>query len=373
MNKKNIFCTINTFQTLPPFYQLINCLFSNEKENNLLIHNTVNGFEKRSTMKNLEEISIIRFRSLFHFQNQSIFHKIWKYFRLFKLFVLNVIIKKNDVRIFTFDIFTTVIAVLFKKKNKIIYLQYEMIDESQLNRFDKFLFKRMIKLVDKIDLIITPEENRTDYLMSQLKSKQKAKFFTLPNSNNNEFEIGIQQNSNELKPIIVTHIGAVGLNHNIKEFLNVISKLNQEKYEFRFVGLIHQSVKNQIQNYKLKNVKLVGQVPHEQLKKLYLETDIGIILYKDVGLNYRFCAPNKLYEYWSYGVHVIGDLLPSLKSVFKHECLGILVDMSDHDAFSNAIFDLGNKKNKNEVQAYFNQNYRLDVFSNSLKIRLEQL
>jgi glycosyltransferase involved in cell wall biosynthesis len=372
MDKKNTFFTINTFQTLPPFYQLINSLFSDEKEDVLLIHNTINGFENQVLNSNFNEIFIIHFQSLFQFQNQFIFIKVWKYFKLIKLFLSYISFNNHSNRIFTFDIFTTYLAVKLKRKNtKVIYVQYEMIEEKQLNRLDKFLFKQIINQQNKIDLIITPEINRTNFLMSQLKSDNSEKFFTLPNTNNNQVELILESDIN--RPIIVTHIGAVGLDHNIKAFMNAIKICDSEKFEFRFIGSLHEDVEKLILSYNLKNVKIFGQIPHDNLKSHYIETDIGVILYKDNGLNYRFCAPNKLYEYWSFGIPVIGDTLPSLKSVFNHECLGRLVDMSEIDSFSEAILELSNKINKIKVQSYFNQNFKLDIFSNSLKIKIDKL
>jgi glycosyltransferase involved in cell wall biosynthesis len=373
LKSKNIFCSVNTFQTLPPFYQLINCSFLDESEDVLLIHNSINGFEKQTSKHYLREISILHFQNLLQFQNQNFILKVWKYLRLIKFLIIHILLKNKNARIFTFDIFTTVVAVLLKKNNKIIYLQYEMIEESQLNRFDKLLFKRMIRLKDKIDLIITPEENRTNYLMAQLRSTRKEKFFTFPNSNNNEIDLIIDKDSNNTKPIVVTHIGAVGLDHNIKVFMNAVKKCDPEKYEFRFIGLLHEDVEKLIISYNLKNVKIIGQIPHDNLKLHYLETDIGVILYKDNGLNYRFCAPNKLYEYWSYGIQVIGDVLPGLKSVFNNECLGCLVNMSDSNSIYTTILKLAEKKNKIEVKEYFNRNYKLNVFESSLKTRLQSL
>lgn len=280
--------------------------------------------------------------------------------------------KLSITQIFTFDIFTTVLAILTKKRNsKVIYIQYEMIEESDLNRLDKILFKLMIKFKDRIDLTITPEENRTNFLMSQLKSDNSEKFFTLPNTNNNQVELILEWDIN--RPIVVTHIGAVGLDHNIKVFMNAVKIFDPEKYEFRFIGSLHKDVEKLIGSYNLKNVKIFGQIPHDNLKSHYLETDIGVILYKDNGLNYRFCAPNKLYEYWSYGIQVIGDDLPGLKSVFNNECLGCLVNMSDSNSIYTTILKLAEKKNKIKVKEYFNRNYKLNVFESSLKTRLQSL
>lgn len=113
---------------------------------------------------------------------------------------------------------------------------------------------------------------------------------------------------------------------------------------------------------------------HFELEKYCLGTDIGIVLYKDTAMNYRFCAPNKLYEYWSYGIPVIGDQLPGLISVFNQIDLGILVDMEMPENILTAIQQISiSDETKLKVKDYFEANYKLDYFLLQLTQKLESL
>ena len=103
-----------------------------------------------------------------------------------------------------------------------------------------------------------------------------------------------------------------------------------------------------------------------------METDVGVVLYKDTGLNYRYCAPNKLYEYWSYGIPVIGDLLPGLISVFKNESLGTLVDMQNPQNILRSIQQISHHcATKMEVKDYFAKHLKLNIYLNQLLKKLE--
>jgi glycosyltransferase involved in cell wall biosynthesis len=220
----------------------------------------------------------------------------------------------------------------------------------------------------KIDLIITPELNRTKYLKEIFYKSESDCFLTIPNTNSfSEVEI-------ETKPSysrkVVTHIGAVGLNHHIKNYLEAISKLDETLYEFRFIGLLTDDVIDLIRSHKKPNIIYVGQVLHNDLKKYYLETDIGVILYKDVSLNHRFCAPNKLYEYWSYGIPVLGDKLPGLEGVFTEPFLGELIDMNIPSQILNAISKLRLSNNKKVIADFFQSHLKLDNYLEEFGSRL---
>ncbi|MEQ8909263.1 MAG: hypothetical protein RIC95_08725 [Vicingaceae bacterium] len=309
------------------------------------------------------------------FNSQNVGHKIYKYFKFLYLFGFYFSFRqKKPSVIHTIDLFATFIAILFKKKNTtLIYLQYELFEVKKLNPIDKLLFKYIQKNSAEIDLIITPEKNRTEYLKNMLFNSSITTFLTLPNSNNNQIEIDGKASLNSKNKTIVSHIGAVGLNHHIKSYLDAIMQLNKDKFEFRFIGLLTNEVIGLIESYQAENIKIIGQIKHSELNRYYLETDIGVILYKDVSLNHRFCAPNKLYEYWSYGIRVIGDKLPGLESVFTDKCLGVTIDMSEPSEIISAIEDVkhGNE-DKRITRNYFNNYLKLNHYLNQLASKLSK-
>lgn len=369
--KKIIFATINSFVGLPPIKQLV--LFLRDDYKLLAIQCEIGNFENFFIAKNITHKKVLSYETATAFNNQSIGQKLHKYIKLVSHFINYYTFRNNEnTKIITIDVFTTVLALLLKrKKTTIIYLQYEMIEPGLLNKFDKILFRNLINHSDKIDIIITPENNRAVYLQQLLPKSDKSSFFTLPNSNNTKFDIFEKISKKSSK--VVTHIGAVGLNHHIKNYLDAISKMDESQYEFRFIGLLTSDVQSLIESYHRKNIIIIGQVKHSELEKYYKETDVGMILYKDVSLNHRFCAPNKLYEYWSYGIPVIGDELPGLQSVFRDESLGCLVDMSDPKLIREGISKIAVKNNSSLILQYFNNHYKLDNYLYQLKNKLEEL
>lgn len=373
--KKAIFVTINSFVGLPPVKQLVS--YIKVDYDLVAIQCTFGNFENFLLDNQIIHKTVLDFTTAKAFNSQNTLHKVRKYLNLCRFFLPLMFTNKNaKTTIFTIDIFTLFLSLLVKtKKSNVVYIQYEMVENSTLNRLDKLFFRYIRNNSDKIDLIITPEENRTNYLKAVFPKSNDLSFLTIPNTNNKIVSLSKIKSTNVSRPKIVTHIGAVGLNHHIKSYLDAISTLDVNMYEFRFIGLLTDDVNELVDSYPNKNIKLIGQVMHSELEKYYLETDIGVILYKDVSLNHRFCAPNKLYEYWAYGIPVLGDLLPGLQSVFVNKVLGCLVNMQLPSEIVKGIVTLSSydQSDKEAASHYFVKNYRLDNYLHQLEHKLEAL
>lgn len=354
------FVTPNSFLTLPP----VNQFYQHFKKNfNIIVMQSqiLNYHDFFETEENY--VKIIEYSNYNAYHKQTTKQKFYKIIKFITIYLKRFAYSENRNKkkvIYVSELFPLFLAILFKKKNEyIIYHQFEVLNE-KLNLLDKLSLWWIKNKNNKLDLAIFPEKNRSNLFTSELKRKDLTKTLIVPNSNNNKFnEKSLKFNKNK---IIVTHIGAVGKNHHIKNFINAVSKLDEEKYEFRFVGRLGKDVEELIKEYNLKSVKVLGQVKHNELKKYYLETDIGVVLYRDIGLNFKFCAPNKLYEYWSYGIPVLGDNLPGLQSVFTHNSLGKLVDMSNLNEIKDGLTFLSKKEKSLEIRKYFEKKYMLQNY-----------
>jgi glycosyltransferase involved in cell wall biosynthesis len=364
---KIIFATINSFVGLPPVKQLLGHF--KKKARIYCVQCELDDHENFLKAKEVNHHTIHRFTSSKEFNSQSFKQKLSKYFKMICLLVkMKFKYRSKEQAIFTTDIFTLALNLLLKNKgHQLIYLQYELIDVNQLNTLDQFIFKMVQALSARIDIIVTPELNRTEFLQQLLPKANAKTFLTLPNTNNNSTDEAVVKNLGDKGPKIITHIGAVGLNHHIESFLKAVSELDQAHYEVRFVGSLTQEVLELITKYECSCVKVIGQIKHSELKKYYQETDLGIILYKDVSLNHRFCAPNKLYEYWSYGIPVVGDRLPGLQSIFTEDYLGRLINMADSNQIFEAIENITqNDSAKRRILQHFHKHFKLDNYLDQL-------
>jgi glycosyltransferase involved in cell wall biosynthesis len=79
----------------------------------------------------------------------------------------------------------------------------------------------------------------------------------------------------------------------------------------RSLGLIHK-------------VTFTGRVAPERLFDYTVQADLGISLEEDLGLNYRFALPNKVFDYIQAGVPVLVSDLPEVKSLVLQYDVGTI-------------------------------------------------
>jgi glycosyltransferase involved in cell wall biosynthesis len=365
-----VFAASNSFLTLPPVKQL------NERiklvSDVLVIQSRIGDYEDFFKGATFYKI-INNYDNYFNYHRQKLNEKIKKYIKIiyFFCFELPRFRKKYEtVYIYSFELFIIWAAIIFKKpKDKIIYHQFELVDQAELNVLDRFCINRIKKNISRVDFSIFPELNRKLYFTRFLNKFNENQFYVLPNTNNNS-PIDFLANNDK---IIIAHIGALDLDTFITNLLETIINLPEKHFEFWFVGRISKDIKNMLADIPNKNVKIIDQLPHNLLQDLYQKIDIGLILYKDSTLNTKFCAPNKLYEYWSFGIPIIGHILPGLESVVKYDIQGYLINMNDSNQLGSTILKLGKKtKDKTmELQLYFQNHLKLDNFLNDLFLKLK--
>ena len=135
------------------------------------------------------------------------------------------------------------------------------------------------------------------------------------------------------------HVGAVGESSYWRELIAAIGGSNIP-IDLVFVGKVNEQIMDYASATCPGIVKFVGEVSHSDLESHYRLCDIGVILYRGDTNNLEFAAPNKLYEYWSYGIPVLAHPLKGLQSQFFDECQGRLVDFLDPKLLQYAIEDL---------------------------------
>jgi len=73
------------------------------------------------------------------------------------------------------------------------------------------------------------------------------------------------------------------------------------------------------------NIHWLEPVPPEDVLSMTAGADIGLSLIEDISLSYRFCLPNKLFEYWLAGIPVIASNLPDQADIVRQYNAGWVV------------------------------------------------
>jgi glycosyltransferase involved in cell wall biosynthesis len=87
-------------------------------------------------------------------------------------------------------------------------------------------------------------------------------------------------------------------------------------------------------------VHILPPVPWDELVSWSAAADVGVIPYQPIDLNHRICSPNKLFEFISAGLPILGNDLPFLTRVIEGEGFGITRTMTTPDDMANAINEM---------------------------------
>ena len=110
---------------------------------------------------------------------------------------------------------------------------------------------------------------------------------------------------------VILYQGAVNMGRGIELMIDTMPLLD----EFIFIvigdGDILMQLKAKVDHLSLQNkVKFLGKKTPKELKKLTPNASIGLSLEEDLGLNYRYALPNKIFYYLHANVPVVVSKLP---------------------------------------------------------------
>lgn len=111
--------------------------------------------------------------------------------------------------------------------------------------------------------------------------------------------------------------------------------------------------------------------PYPKHFKHTFDAHIGLMLYDpSVSLNYKYCSPNKLFEYPMLGLPVISSNQPHLKECIEENDFGICINPKSKDELSNAIERLYNfrrlKEMSKNARSWYLKNGNFKMHGNQL-------
>ena len=372
-SKRIAFITLNGFSFIPVFRYVVEFLSKHELCITEIAIKRAYSFEKYAQLNTIE-----KFENVKAFNNQSFKFKLKKYGKIIR-YLIHLLKGNKDVIVYTIDFQVFVLSVFlnkfFKKKNvRYIYHQFELIDPSYLTRENRFLYRQFLKHSRLINFLIIPEENRLNHLLkiSNINPKQT---FLLPNTCRPNALINKKHDALKDIPLdafVFGHIGNLGMEHYAKSFFNVAEKFVNQNVYFLIIGRQESQITTYIKQLGNPRIIVIDELPHEQLSNIYPFIDVGFVLYKGVNKNFEYCAPNKLYEYWSYGIPVLAHPLEGLIPVFVNELQGRLIDMEDEQVVYNTMKEFTEEGaiNKKQLKEYFEESLAIEYFLPQLEKKM---
>ena len=229
------------------------------------------------------------------------------------------------------------ISKLFKKK--LVYDSHELFTEvpELINR----PFTQNIWL--KIECCILPKLKNCYTVSTSIASYYKIKYNTI-------FEVirnaphqikNIETSSFPFKTIdkkVVLYQGAINKGRGIELMLETIQFIKNVIFICIGNGDIEQKIKQKVIDLNLEEkIKFIPRMTPLELQKLTPLADLGISLEENLGLNYKYALPNKLFDYVQAKVPVLVSNLPEMKQIVFKYIIGEVVMDRNPQALANQI------------------------------------
>lgn len=126
---------------------------------------------------------------------------------------------------------------------------------------------------------------------------------------------------------ILLYQGALNLGRGLELLIESMQFLPE--YELWIIGKgdVEDALKAQAQAGNLlgENVHFQGFVPWEELAKYTAQASLGFSIEEDLGLNYRYASPNKVYDYIQASVPVMVSDLPMMRRTVTQYGVGEVI------------------------------------------------
>ncbi|QNM84364.1 glycosyltransferase [Polaribacter pectinis] len=125
---------------------------------------------------------------------------------------------------------------------------------------------------------------------------------------------------------IILYQGAINVGRGLELMIETMQFLPNHVFVIIGSGDIICQLKEQVVNKKLNDrIFFMGKITPNELHKITPLADLGISIEEDLGLNYRFALPNKIFDYIQAEVPVLVSNLPEMKKVVQQYKVGEIV------------------------------------------------
>ena len=149
---------------------------------------------------------------------------------------------------------------------------------------------------------------------------------------------------NDTEDKVVLYQGAVNVHRGLEQAILAMKHLEKTRFIITGDGDIKPLLEKLVQQKKLGDkVEFLGRLPINELYKITPTADLGLSIEEDVGLNYRYALPNKLFDYIQAEVPVLVTSLPEMSAVVNHYEIGGITESLEPEKLAEkmkaALFD----------------------------------
>ena len=145
---------------------------------------------------------------------------------------------------------------------------------------------------------------------------------------------------------MILYQGALNLGRGLELMIDAMSNLNNYLLVIAGDGDIADQLRLRVEQKYLGNqILFLGKLAPEALRNITKQAALGLSLEEDMGLSYRYCLPNKVFDYISAGIPVLVSCLPVLQKLLATYKVGECLSQRNPEGLAAAIEKIIENKN----------------------------
>jgi glycosyltransferase involved in cell wall biosynthesis len=271
-------------------------------------------------------LSIFRVRLL----TQKSKYKLLRYFMFLEFFLKALYISMKTeysiVNLHSLHVLPIGILVKVFRKKTVIYDAHEL--ETEVSG-SKGLIRLISKIIEWIsikyvDYVIVVSQSISDWYSNKYKIENIKVIRNIPNKKtlNEGYDIFRKSFSIPEEHVIFIYQGLLNKSRGVNIIINSFKKLNSKDKHIIFLG--DGPLKEEIKalTSEFKNIHYHPMVNTKELFKFTSSADVGIHMIFNSCLNHYYCLPNKIFEYFLFGIPVIVSDFPEMKKIVDINKIG---------------------------------------------------
>ena len=139
----------------------------------------------------------------------------------------------------------------------------------------------------------------------------------------------------ENKHLLVLQGSGINIQRGAEELVEAMKYLDDCFLMVIGGGDVLPLLKQMVSDWHLEDrVRFLPRMPYRQMMAYTQLAELGFVLDKDTNLNYRYCLPNKLFDFIQAGVPIVASHLVEIEKIIKKYEIGLFIP--DHDPKSIA-------------------------------------
>ena len=147
----------------------------------------------------------------------------------------------------------------------------------------------------------------------------------------------------ETTPPVIIYQGALNKGRGLEQAILAMEHLPEAELVIAGKGDLEEELQILVAGLQLKNVRFTGWLPPGMLASLTRQASLGISVEEDLGLNYRYALPNKLFDYIQARIPVVVSDLPEMGRIVRDYDIGLVAPSLNPetlaDTFRRALSD----------------------------------